>query len=267
MLESEAGIRLAAFLCIIVLMAVLEWRRPRRPNVSRRRWPANLAIVVIDTVVVRLLFPLGAVGAAVWAADRDIGLFNAVGVTPAVALIGAFLILDLVIYLQHRLFHAVPMLWRLHRMHHSDVEFDFTTALRFHPAEILLSMLIKFAVIIAIGAPVAAVIVFEIVLNATAVFNHANVRLSPGLDRALRWFVVTPDMHRVHHSIHPEETDSNFGFNLPWWDRLLRSYRPTPRDGHRDMTIGLEAFRDPDEQGLFALLLQPAATGTRQPVR
>lgn len=267
MLESEAGIRLGAFVAIVVLMAALEWWLPRRSTVSRRRWPANFSLVVIDAVVVRLLFPLGAVGAAVWAADQGVGLFNTIDVSPALAMICAFLALDLAIYFQHRVFHAVPVLWRLHRLHHSDVEFDFSTALRFHPLEILLSMVIKFALIIAIGAPIAAVIVFEVVLNATAVFNHANVRLPPALDRVLRWIVVTPDMHRVHHSVFREETDSNFGFNVPWWDRLFGTYRALPRDGHETMRIGLSAFRDPRDQRLSALLLQPTVTAAPRPVR
>ncbi len=264
---TEAEIRLAAFIAVVMVMAMLEWVLPRRDGISRRRWVANISMVVIATVVVRLLFPLGAVGAAVWASTNGAGVLNATGLAPLPAGVVGFLLLDLAIYFQHRVFHAVPFLWRLHRVHHSDLEFDFTTALRFHPLEILLSMLIKFVIIAALGVPVVAVMVFEIVLNATAVFNHANVRLPRALDRILRWVVVTPDMHRVHHSWYREETDSNFGFNLPWWDRLFATYRAQPRDGHRNMTIGLEAFRQPRDQRLLALLLQPGAGTSPRSVR
>lgn len=257
MTEFEAPIRLGVFTATIVLMATLEIFAPRRDTVSRRRWPANLSLVVIDTLLVRLLFPLGAVGAASLAAEHRLGLLHAWPMAAPLAVMLAFVLLDLAIYVQHRAFHAVPLLWRLHRLHHSDVEFDFTTALRFHPLEILLSMVIKFAVIIALGAPVLAVMLFEIALSSSAVFNHANARLPTALDRLLRWVVVTPDMHRVHHSVYREETDSNFGFNLPWWDRLLRTYRAWPRDGHREMAIGLDAFRQPADQRIGALLVQP----------
>jgi sterol desaturase/sphingolipid hydroxylase (fatty acid hydroxylase superfamily) len=166
-------------------------------------------------------------------------------------------ILDLAIYLQHVLFHAVPVLWRLHRMHHADLEFDVSTGLRFHPIEILLSMLIKFAVVVALGAPALSVLVFEVLLNATSMFNHANVRIPTWIDRVLRWIVVTPDMHRVHHSILSRETNSNFGFNLPWWDRLFGTYRAQPVAGHENMTIGIEQFRDSRELGLDRMLVQP----------
>jgi sterol desaturase/sphingolipid hydroxylase (fatty acid hydroxylase superfamily) len=171
--------------------------------------------------------------------------------------IASVLILDFSIYLQHVVFHAVPALWRLHRMHHADLEFDVTTGLRFHPIEILLSMGIKFGVVAALGAPAVAVLIFEVLLNATSMFNHGNVRMPAGLDRALRWIVVTPDMHRVHHSVLPHETNSNFGFNLPWWDRLLGTYRAQPGAGHEAMTLGIEQFRDPGDLRLDRLLIQP----------
>jgi sterol desaturase/sphingolipid hydroxylase (fatty acid hydroxylase superfamily) len=171
--------------------------------------------------------------------------------------VASVVILDLAIYLQHVLFHAVPALWRLHRMHHADLEFDVSTGLRFHPIEILLSMLIKFAVIGALGAPALSVLIFEVLLNATSMFNHGNVRIPLGFDRVLRWLVVTPDMHRVHHSILARETNSNFGFNLPWWDRLFGTYRAQPAAGHEAMTIGIEQFRDPRELGLDRMLIQP----------
>jgi sterol desaturase/sphingolipid hydroxylase (fatty acid hydroxylase superfamily) len=201
--------------------------------------------------------PVLAVGFALLAEARGWGLLNAFEVAFALALPVSLLALDLAIYLQHVLFHAVPALWRLHRVHHADLEFDVTTGLRFHPIEILLSMGIKLAVVAALGPPAIAVLVFEVLLNATSMFNHGNVRIALGLDRILRWIVVTPDMHRVHHSIHANETNSNFGFNLPWWDRLLGTYRAQPRDGHEGMTIGIEQFRTPRELWLDRLLIQP----------
>ncbi len=257
MTDSESTLRLAAFIAIMATMAIAEFVAPRRTDISRRRWASNGLIVAIDTVLVRVVFPAGAVGAAVWAADNATGVFNHWSVAAPAAAILAFLALDLAIYFQHRVFHAVPALWRLHRVHHSDTGFDFTTALRFHPLEILLSMGIKVALVVALGAPAIAVMLFEITLNAAAMFNHANLAIPRGVDRALRLVLVTPDMHRVHHSVHRDETDSNFGFSVAWWDRLFGTYRDQPRDGHRDMRIGLEEFRDPARQRIGPLLLQP----------
>ena len=177
---------------------------------------------------------------------------------PALAqVVIAVVVLDLVIYLQHVLFHAIPVLWRLHRMHHADLEFDVTTGVRFHPVEIIISMVIKIGVVAALGAPALGVLAFEVLLNATSMFSHSNVRLPQPIDRVLRWIVVTPDMHRVHHSIERRETDSNFGFNLPWWDRLFGTYRPQPEAGHEGMTLGIPQFRDPHELRLDRMLLQP----------
>jgi len=212
-------------------------------------------------MIVRVLFPTSAVALALLAETKGWGLLNAWPLPGWTAVIIAVLVLDLVIYLQHVLFHAVPALWRLHRMHHADLEFDVTTGARFHPIEIFLSMLIKLAVIGALGAPAVAVLVFEVLLNATAMFNHSNVRLPDRLDRILRWIIVTPDMHRVHHSVVVRETNSNFGFNLPWWDRLFGTYRPQPAAGHEGMTIGVEQFRDPAEQRLDRMLAQPFRGG------
>jgi sterol desaturase/sphingolipid hydroxylase (fatty acid hydroxylase superfamily) len=191
-------------------------------------------------------------------------VFNVVPVPAWIAVGVSVILLDLAIYFQHVLFHAVPLLWRLHRMHHADLDIDVSTGLRFHPIEILLSMVIKLAVVIALGAPAVAVLIFEILLNATSMFNHSNVRMSEGFDRVLRWFVVTPDMHRVHHSVLARETNSNFGFNLPWWDRLFGTYRAQPAAGHEVMTIGIEQFRDPRELGLDRMLLQPFRGGAGQ---
>lgn len=221
------------------------------------RWTNNLGLVVIDTIVLRLSFPILAVGLAVIAQDRGWGLFNIIEAPEWVAVLVSIIVLDLVIYLQHVMFHAVPALWRLHRMHHADLEFDVTTGLRFHPVEILLSMGIKLAVVVALGPPAVAVPIFEVLLNATAMFNQSNIRLPMLVDRFLRLIVVTPDMHRIHHSIIPEETNSNFGFNLPWWDRLLGTYKAQPKAGHEGMTIGIEQFRTGRDLWLDRMLVQP----------
>ena len=258
-LANEPMLRLAVFLGVLVAMAGWELAAPRRRQDIPRviRWTNNLALVVVDTVILRLTFPILAVGLALMAEERGWGLFNALDLPMWLACLLSILLLDLAIYLQHVVFHAVPGLWRLHRMHHADLEFDVTTGLRFHPGEIVLSMVIKLAVVAALGAPAVAVLGFEILLNATALFNHANVRLPAGVDRALRWVMVTPDMHRVHHSVIPAETNSNFGFNLPWWDRLLGTYRAQPRAGHEGMAIGIEQFRTPRDLWLDRMLVQP----------
>ena len=255
----EPVIRLAAFAGVFIAMAVWEFVVPRRKQaIGRgRRWPNNLGVVVVNTLLVRIAFPTTAVGLALVAEARGFGLFNVIALPAWVAVVASVVILDLAIYLQHVLFHAVPALWRLHRMHHADLEFDVSTGLRFHPIEIVLSMLIKFAVVAALGAPALSVLVFEVLLNATSMFNHANVRIPLAIDRVLRWLLVTPDMHRVHHSILARETNSNFGFNLPWWDRLFGTYRAQPAAGPEAMTIGIEQFREPRELRLDRMLVQP----------
>ncbi len=259
LLAHEPFVRLGFFFAILVAMAIWELAAPRRRREIPRlvRWTNNLGVVAVDTVLVRLTFPLVAVGLALLAGERGWGLFNVVDVPGWLAIVVSVIALDFAIYLQHVLFHAVPALWRLHRMHHADLEFDVTTGLRFHPVEILLSMGIKLGVVAALGPPAVAVLIFEVLLNATSMFNHANIRIPGPIDRVLRWFVVTPDMHRVHHSIHPNETNSNFGFNLPWWDRLLGTYRPQPREGHTRMTIGIEQFRTVRDLWLDRMLIQP----------
>ena len=259
LLANEPLIRISFFIGILVTMAAWEIAAPRRRREISRllRWTNNLGVVVVDTILVRLTFPIVAVGFALLAEERGWGLFNVFEVPTSLAFAVSLLALDLAIYLQHVMFHAVPVLWRLHRMHHADLEIDVTTGLRFHPIEILLSMGIKLAVVAGLGSPAVAVLVFEVLLNATAMFNHSNVRIPLRLDRVLRWIVVTPDMHRVHHSKHPNETNSNFGFNLPWWDRLLGTYRAQPRDGHEGMTIGIEQFRTPRDLWLDRMLIQP----------
>jgi sterol desaturase/sphingolipid hydroxylase (fatty acid hydroxylase superfamily) len=258
-LPSEPLIRLAAFAGIFAVMAVWELLAPRREQRIGRavRWPGNIGVVVLDTVFVRLVFPTTAVGLALVAESRGWGLLHAIGMPAWASVAIAVLALDLAIYLQHVLFHAVPALWRVHRMHHADLEFDVTTGARFHPIEILLSMGIKLGVVAALGTPALGVLIFEVLLNATSMFNHSNVRMPASLDRVLRWIVVTPDMHRVHHSIVARETNSNFGFNLPWWDRLFGTYRAQPAAGHEAMIIGIEQFRDPAEQRLDRMLTQP----------
>jgi len=222
-----------------------------------QRWPNNIGVVLVDILLARVIAPTGAVGFAMLAEARGWGLFLHVALPTWLEFFISLLLLDLAIYLQHRVFHYVPVLWRLHRMHHADLDIDVTTGARFHPIEILLSLAIKFFVIVALGIPALAVLLFEIALNATSMFNHSNVRMPLPVERVLRWLVVTPDMHRVHHSIVRRETDSNFGFNFPWWDRLLRTYRAQPEAGHERMTIGIEQFRDPKELRLDRMLSQP----------
>jgi sterol desaturase/sphingolipid hydroxylase (fatty acid hydroxylase superfamily) len=256
---NEATIRLGVFISVFSAMALWEAVAPRRPRSYSRfqRWPSNLAIVALNTALARVLFPTAAVGLALLAEKRGWGLLNNLPISPWAALVASVVLLDLAIYLQHVMFHAVPALWRVHRMHHADLDFDVTTGARFHPIEIVLSILIKFGAVAALGAPVLGVLIFEVVLNATSMFNHGNVRIPVGFDRCLRWLVVTPDMHRVHHSIVVGETNSNFGFNLPWWDRLLGTYRDQPAAGHDRMTIGIEQFRELRELWLDRMLLQP----------
>jgi sterol desaturase/sphingolipid hydroxylase (fatty acid hydroxylase superfamily) len=244
---------------IFALIALWELVAPRRSQAIGRplRWPNNLGLVALDTLLVRLAFPLAGVGMAFFAQSRGWGLFNVVALPAWLAVPAAVIILDLAIYGQHRAFHAVPMLWRLHRVHHADLEVDVTTGVRFHPVEILISMVLKLVAITAIGAAAVAVLAFEVLLNATSMFNHGNVQLAGPIDRVLRIFVVTPEMHRVHHSIERQETDSNFGFNLPWWDRLFGTYRAQPALGHDRMTLGIDRFRDRRELWLDRMLFQP----------
>ena len=259
LVANELLIRLAAFAGIFAVMAAWEILAPRRDQKlgRRTRWSGNIGIVNVDAVLVRLVFPITAVGLALVAEARGWGLFYVLDLPTWVSVPLAVMALDLAIYLQHVLFHAVPTLWRLHRMHHADLELDVTTGTRFHPIEIILSMGIKLGAVAAMGVPAVAVLAFEVLLNATSIFNHSNVRIPAWVDRGLRWIVVTPDMHRVHHSILAPETNSNFGFNLPWWDRLFGTYRDQPSAGHLGMTIGIEQFREPAEQRLGCMLTQP----------
>lgn len=260
MLEHhELAVRLTAFLIDFLLMALGEMRHPRRRlRIAKgRRWVHNLALVALNTLCVRSLLPLSAVATAALAEQRNWGLFPSLQWAPWLEGLAAVLALDFAIYLQHVLFHAVPAFWRLHRVHHADLDFDVTTGLRFHTLEILLSALIKVGVVAALGPPLEAVVIFEILLNATAMFNHSNLQLPGSADRWLRNVVVTPDMHRVHHSTSPREANSNFGFNLPWWDFLLGTYLPQPALGHTEMQIGVAGLRDEREvdrlPGMLAL--------------
>ena len=258
-LENELAIRLSFFFGIFAVMAIWEIVSPCRAlTVSKSiRWANNLGLVFLNSLVLRLLFPAAAVGVAALANQQGWGLINFYHLPLLAAVIVSVVVMDLVIYLQHVMTHSLPLLWRLHRVHHADLDYDVTTGSRFHTLEIVLSMLIKFATIMLLGPPLVAVVIFEVLLNATAMFNHSNVHLPAGVDRVLRWFLVTPDMHRVHHSVEDDETNSNFGFSLPWWDRLFGTYRDQPRGGHTAMTIGIHHYRDPKKvdqlPGMLAL--------------
>lgn len=259
LLLYEPVVRLGLFLCVLVIMALWEASRPRRSYAVSRslRWPGNLSITALNTSIVRLLVPVTAVGLALLSDEKGWGLLNQLDVPTWAALVLSLVILDLATYLVHVLYHAVPIFWRFHRMHHSDLEFDVTTGVRFHPVEILVSTAIRLALVLALGPPAIAVLAFEIALNSTSMFNHGNVRIPRSVDRILRLFLVTPDMHRVHHSLTQEETDSNFGFNLPWWDRLFGTYRAQPKDGHEGIIIGIGRFRAPIDLRLDRMLIQP----------
>lgn len=246
LLANEKYIRMGFFVGVFALVALWELLAPKRVlTVSKSvRWMNNLGLVFLNTYLLRLLFPAAAVGVAALANSKGWGLFNYYDVPAWLAVFASVVIMDFIIYMQHIMVHAVPLLWRLHRVHHADLDYDVTTGARFHTIEIILSMLIKFATILLLGPPVIAVIIFEVLLNATAMFNHGNISLPSSVDRILRLFLVTPDMHRVHHSIEDDEANSNFGFCLPWWDYIFGTYRAQPRAGHQAMTIGINKFRD-----------------------
>jgi sterol desaturase/sphingolipid hydroxylase (fatty acid hydroxylase superfamily) len=259
MLRHAPTIRLVFFIGMLLAMAAWEAVAPRRRRLVSRwlRWPSNLGMAALNVVILRLAFPMAAVGLAAFCEQRRWGLLNNFALPDWVKIGSAVILLDLAIYLQHVLFHAVPALWRLHRMHHTDLDLDVTTGTLFHPVEIFLSLGFKLAVVATFGAPAFAVLVFEVLLNVTSMFNHSNIGFRTSWDRILRWIVVTPDMHRIHHSVLPKETNSNFGFNLPWWDRFLGTYRAEPEAGHESMPLGLEAFRDPAQLRFDHMLLQP----------
>ncbi|MDX2143277.1 MAG: sterol desaturase family protein [Rhodospirillaceae bacterium] len=264
--ETESAIRMGVFLSLLVAFAAWEALAPARARTLGRilRWTGNIGVLAVGSLLARLVVPLMPVAAASLAAERGWGMFHAVDLAVWVEAVICFIALDCLIYWQHRLMHAAPLLWRLHRMHHADLEFDVTTGLRFHPFEIVLSLAIKIVAVIALGAPALAVLAFEVVLNATSMFTHINVRLPAALDQALRRHIVTPCMHRVHHSVVRAEHDSNFGFNLSWWDRLFGSYRAEAAGGADNLVIGLKDFRDPKQLRLDRMLMQPFRS--RQPM-
>lgn len=260
MLENESTLRLSAFLLVFLVVAIFEWVFPRRKLQlpKAKRWLQHLVLLVVNALLVRLFFPMAAVGAAILAQKQGWGLFNVWPLHPLVNTLLAVVLLDLAIYTQHILFHYIPWLWRIHRVHHADLDFDVTTGLRFHPVEILLSMLIKFAVIIALGAPAIAVLIFELILNTMSMFNHSNIHLSRTADKVLRSALVTPDMHRVHHSTISNEMNTNYGFCLSYWDRLFKTYKKQPTEGHQAMTIGLDYYQNERETNrLIGMLLLP----------
>lgn len=256
---NENAIRIGFFFFIFAVVALWEFLRPRRELTTSKkmRWISNLGITFLNPVLVRLLFPVLAVNMAVKAQTRGWGLFNNFELPYGLDIVAGIVVLDLVIYLQHVMFHAIPILWRLHMVHHADLDYDLTTGLRFHPIEIILSMGIKLSVVVSLGLPAVAVLIFEVLLNGAAMFNHGNIRLPFKIDGILRGFIVTPDMHRVHHSVIICETNSNYGFNLPWWDRLFGTYCHQPAKGHEGMTIGLTQFRNSGKLTLPWLLILP----------
>jgi sterol desaturase/sphingolipid hydroxylase (fatty acid hydroxylase superfamily) len=258
-ISYQLAVRLGVFTAVFALMAAWEFLAPRRRLTTGQpvRRLSNLGLLLLDVLAMRLVLPMGAVGVAVVGEDHGWGLLNNLSLPGWLAVVLAVVALDFVIYLQHVLFHAVLVLWRLHRVHHADMDFDVTTGVRFHTFEILLSLGIKLAAIVLLGAPATAVLVLEVVLNASSLFNHGNVQLPRWLDRVLRLVIVTPDMHRVHHSTIPDETNSNFGFNLPWWDYLLGTYRSQPMQGHEGLSLGLSQFRDPRVEQLHWMLALP----------
>jgi len=257
-MEYEVVIRLSSFVVILLLVSLWEYQKPRRIlRLAHKRWLLNFGLVLLNSVLLKLLIPAGAVGVAIWSASASFGLFHMVMIPDLVKVVLAVVLLDLFIYVQHVLVHKVPLLWRLHQVHHADCDMDVSTALRFHPLEIVMSMGIKMAMVALLGAPVLAVILFEVILNGMAMFNHGNIRLPLWLDVRLRWVIATPDMHRIHHSIVRAETDSNYGFNLSFWDRVFGTYRAYPKEGQDDMVIGIAEFQHERDQRFTQMLILP----------
>jgi diguanylate cyclase (GGDEF)-like protein len=263
--KYEAAIRLSVFVCAFGVFALWEWGTPKREltQVKYKRWFNNFAMVVCSTMVVRLFVPTAVIGVAYFVDQAGWGFANYFEMSFWFSVVFSFILLDLAIYFQHAMFHVLPVMWRFHRVHHSDLDFDITTGLRFHPGEVLISLLIKFTTVVALGAPVLAVILFEVSLNFMAMFTHSNIRLNKTFERVLRWFIVTPDMHRVHHSILENETNSNFAFNISLWDRIFGTYIAKPKAGHQGMTIGLEQFRELAWQRFSRLIFMPFAIGIK----
>jgi sterol desaturase/sphingolipid hydroxylase (fatty acid hydroxylase superfamily) len=259
LLTNASEIRFGIFASLILIFALFESMFPRRERLLSRgfRWVNNFSLSFLNTLLLKIVFPLGAVGLAFQVEKEEFGLFTVFVLPYWVEFLVTFLILDFCIYLQHRIFHKVSWLWKLHRVHHADIDLDVSSGIRFHPIEIILSMMIKMVLIVAFGISPLVVLVFEVVLNATSLFNHSSLNLPLGFDRLLRKILVTPDMHRVHHSVNKQETDSNFGFNFSCWDYLLGTYCAQPQDGHKDMQIGVEEFRKRNDNLLHKLLIQP----------
>jgi sterol desaturase/sphingolipid hydroxylase (fatty acid hydroxylase superfamily) len=264
-IDNEVLIRFAFFLGVFALMSTWELFAPRRTLKESKstRWFNNLAVTTLNSFLVRLIFPAAAVGAALISSKQNWGVFNIVDAPEGIAGILGIVMLDLIIYAQHVFFHRNRFFWRLHRMHHTDLDVDVTTGARFHPVEIILSMVIKSAIVILLGIPAWSVVAFEVLLNATSMFNHSNIFINQQIDRILRTFVVTPDMHRIHHSVIIQETDSNFGFNLPWWDRLFGTYRDQPTHSHKEITLGLANYREKKWLTLPWMLVNPFARRVR----
>jgi len=260
-IDHEIFIRLGSFFGVFSLLVFWESIAPRRVLTQSKsiRWSGNLSITFLNSLLVRVVFPMTATGVALFSAKSRLGVFNNVTLPHWMAGLVALVALDLAIYTQHLLFHKIPLFWRLHRMHHTDLDIDVTTGARFHPVEIMLSIGIKMSVVVILGTPAWSILAFEVLLNATSMFNHSNILMDRNIDRILRTFLVTPDMHRVHHSVVTRETDSNFGFNLPWWDRLFGTYLAQPAAGHEAMTIGLANYRDPKWLTLPWMLAVPFA--------
>jgi sterol desaturase/sphingolipid hydroxylase (fatty acid hydroxylase superfamily) len=262
----ESVIRLAAALGIFIVMVSWEAIAPKRAhNIDRQqRWPVNLGLALFNMVLMRFTIGSLAYISAVMAAEHGVGLMNMLPMPTSVSIITTLLILDFAIYGQHIVMHKLPLLWRLHKVHHTDLEFDATTAVRFHPLEIVISMLYKAVCIVLIGGNPEAIIIFEIILNGAATFNHSNVKIPDKVDKILRWLIITPDMHRIHHSTEPTETDSNYGFSVSWWDRLCRTYTAEPKQPQNTMTIGLKAYRKQVELGFLRLMLIPFKAQTNR---
>lgn len=258
-MRPEIGIRITFFIAVLAIIGLWEVLSPRQTlNDSKsRRWLSNLSLVFISTVLVRLVLPALPLGAAIFAQERSSGLMYSFRLPPWLAFGLGLLLLDFILYLQHVMFHYLPILWRLHLVHHTDLDLDVTTGIRFHPIEIIISAAIKITAVLLFGLPISAVIFYEVMMNAASMFNHGNIYIPSGTDWLLRLFIVTPDMHRVHHSVIVKETNSNFGNSFSWWDRLLGTYRYQPAEGYQNMTIGLQEFRDAKHLRLPKLLILP----------
>ena len=257
--EYESYIRLGFFLGLFSLLTIWEISSPKRQllQLRRLRWFSNIGLIVISSVLIRFILPTAAVGVALHVEQNNLGFLSYYDLSLMIKFLLAFILMDLAIYFQHVMFHALPMFWRFHRVHHSDLDCDITTGLRFHPFEMVISILFKFLIIISIGAPVLAVVVFEIILNAASMFTHSNIKIPSVIERIVRWFIVTPDMHRIHHSINENETNSNFGFFMSIWDRMFGTYIKDPEQGHINMKIGLQGFREAKWQNLRWLIYLP----------